>query len=217
MKLIRETSYDVEILEEAKDGEKNLYIEGIFMQADLKNGNGRIYPLPVLETATQKYRVEKIEKGSSWGELDHPESPTVLLKNASHRITSIRQEGSNFIGKALVLDTTHGRQVKGLLKGGGVLAVSTRGLGETIEENGLSIIQAGFNLCTTDIVSDPSAPSAFVKGILEGRDWYCDNGVFHAKQIDELRKEIKASPNPTNLKSVIENMTKFNIEIGGRK
>lgn len=196
MKLIRETSYDVQVLNEKKGDTLEQYIEGIFAQSDVLNGNGRIYPDSVMERAVERYIIEKIQKGCSWGELDHPDTPTVQLTKASHRIVSLEKNGNNYVGKAIICDTINGNQVKGLIKAGGTLAVSTRGLASVVEESGASIVQGDFNLCTVDIVSDPSAPNAFVKGILEGKEWILDSGVFKLKEVDTLRKIAKESPDP---------------------
>ncbi len=189
MKLLCEASYEIS---PSADGGPNLYIEGIFIQPDEINGNDRLYPDVVVAPAVECYDREWIQPGSAVGELDHPESPTVNYKCASHRITSLKKEGGkDYIGKALILDTYHGNEVKGLIKGGVRLAVSTRGLANVVEEGNITVVQPGLIYTTVDIVSRPSASRAFVKGLMEGKEWICESGIFKCKDIDAMRKEIK--------------------------
>ena len=171
MKLITEyTETDVQCIVEAKeDGSKNYVIEGIFAMAESKNRNGRVYPKPIMEAAVNKYVTEQVKTKRSVGELNHPEGPTVNLDKVSHLITDLKFEGNNVMGKAQILDTPMGKIVKGLLDGGVQLGVSTRGMGSLMQQNGAQVVKDDFILNTVDIVQDPSAPNAFVNGIMEGR------------------------------------------------
>ena len=193
MKLITEyTNSDVEFITEAKEGGgKNHVIEGVFAQANAKNRNGRIYPQPVMEKAVGKYVREQVSKNRAVGELNHPDGPTVNLDKVSHRITELNFEGSNVMGKALILDTPNGQIVKGLLEGGVKLGVSTRGMGSLEQRNGAMYVKDDFILNTVDIVQDPSAPAAFVNGIMEGVDWVWNNGIIEAQVIEKMETEIK--------------------------
>lgn len=196
MKLIVEHTFEnVDIIKEEGDS-KNLFIEGIFMQAEMKNRNGRIYPLGVLESQVEKYVKEYVDAGRAIGELNHPDSPVVNPKEASHLITSLRKEGNNFIGKAKILPTPMGNVVRGLLEGGVKLGVSSRGMGSIRErEDGINEVQDDYILSTVDIVHDPSAPDAFVNGIMEGVEWVYENGKLKATQIEDYRKEIQKAKN----------------------
>ena len=196
MKLITEyTNSDVEFITEAKEGGgKNHVIEGVFAQANAKNRNGRIYPQPVMEKAVGKYVREQVSKNRAVGELNHPDGPTVNLDKVSHRITELNFEGSNVMGKALILDTPNGQIVKGLLEGGVKLGVSTRGMGSLEQRNGAMYVKDDFILNTVDIVQDPSAPAAFVNGIMEGVDWIWNNGIIEARVIEKMETEIKKAP-----------------------
>ena len=193
MKLITEyTNSDVEFITEAKEGGgKNHVIEGVFAQANAKNRNGRIYPQAVMEKAVGKYVTEQVSKNRAVGELNHPDGPTVNLDKVSHRITELNFEGSNVMGKALILDTPNGQIVKGLLEGGVKLGVSTRGMGSLEQRNGAMYVKDDFILNTVDIVQDPSAPAAFVNGIMEGVDWVWNNGIIEARVIEKMETEIK--------------------------
>lgn len=184
MKLITEGNFeDVQILEEETNGKKNLYIEGVFLQADLKNRNGRVYPFDVLNREVGRYNEQYIISGRALGELGHPDGPTVNLDRVSHKIVSLRAEGSNFIGKAQILSTPMGNIAKSLLESGVKLGVSSRGMGSIEERNGANYVRDDFMLATAaDIVSDPSAPDAFVNGIMEGKEWVWENGII--KEID---------------------------------
>ena len=193
MKLISEyVENDLECIVEAKEnGDKTYVIEGVFAQADQKNRNGRIYPKQIMESAVNKYVTEQVSKKRAVGELNHPEGPTVNLDKVSHLITDLRLEGNNVIGKAQILDTPMGKIVKGLLEGGVQLGVSTRGMGSLEQKNGVMYVKEDFILSTVDIVQDPSAPDAFVNGIMEGVDWVWNNGILEPQAIEEMETEIK--------------------------
>jgi hypothetical protein len=192
MKLITEhLESNLEYIVEAKDGKKNVVIEGIFMQAESKNRNGRIYPRDVMETAVNKYVTEQVATGRAVGELNHPDGPSINLDKVSHRITELKWDGNNVIGKALVLDTPMGQIVKGLVEGGVQLGVSSRGMGTLVQRNGVNTVGRDFVLATVDIVQDPSAPEAFVNGIMEGVEWIWDNGILKAQDVEKYETEIK--------------------------
>ncbi len=181
--------------ESAQSGERRHIIEGVFMQADTKNRNGRVYPKGVLESAVNKYVREQVLLDRAVGELDHPEGPTINLDKVSHKITNLRFEGSDVIGKASILKTPMGRIVEGLLEGGVKLGVSSRGMGSLAQKSGASYVGDDFMLATVDIVQDPSAQGAFVNGIMEGREWIWDNnGILTAQDIEKYETEIKQSP-----------------------
>ena len=193
MKLISEfTETGLECIVEAKEnGEKNYVIEGVFAQADQKNRNGRVYPKAIMENAVNKYVQDQVSKKRAVGELNHPEGPTVNLDKVSHLITDLKFEGNNVIGKAQILDTPMGKIVKGLLEGGVQLGVSTRGMGSLEQKNGVMYVKEDFIPSTVDIVQDPSAPDAFVNGIMEGVDWVWNNGILEPQAIEEMETEIK--------------------------
>jgi hypothetical protein len=191
MKLITESIEDIRILTEEKDGEKHLYIEGVFLQSEIKNRNGRIYPFDVLNKEVERYSEEYVKSGRALGELGHPDGPTVNLDRVSHKITSLKAEGNNFMGKARILDTPMGKIAKSLLGEGVKLGVSSRGMGSLKEENGVKYVSDDFMLATAaDIVADPSAPDAFVNGIMEGKEWVWEGGLLRERQIQEMKKEI---------------------------
>jgi hypothetical protein len=196
MKLISEYyENDIQcIVEKKEDGEKKYTIEGVFAQAESKNRNGRVYPKMIMEKAVNKYVTEQVSKKRAVGELNHPEGPTVNLDKVSHLITDLKFEGNNVIGKAQILDTPMGRIVKGLLEGGVQLGVSTRGMGSLENRNGVAYVKDDFMLATIDIVQDPSAPDAFVNGIMEGVDWVWNNGVLESRIIETMETEIKKAP-----------------------
>ena len=194
MKLITEHTEDLEYLAEDVDGQRRHMIEGIFAQAEMANRNGRVYPRDVLESAVNKYNENQVSKGRAVGELGHPDSPTVNLDRVSHRITELRWDGDNVIGRAQVLDTPMGQIVKGLMEGEVQLGVSTRGMGSLQERNGKTYVKDDFILATVDVVQDPSAPEAFVNGIMEGVDYFIDNGMIKAQRIDEYNKEVRTIP-----------------------
>ena len=196
MKLIAEyTEQNIECLVEAKEGGgKNYTIEGVFAQAEQKNRNGRVYPKAVMESAVKKYVDEQVSKNRAVGELNHPDGPTVNLDKVSHLITDLRFEDNNVMGKATILDTPMGQIVKGLLEGGVQLGVSTRGMGSLEKRGEAMYVKDDFMLNTIDIVQDPSAPGAFVNGIMEGVDWIWNNGIIEAQEIEKIETEIKSAP-----------------------
>ena len=197
MKLISEyTEQDIQCtITEAKDGKGKTYtIEGVFAQAEQKNRNGRVYPKPIMESAVNKYVEEQVKTNRAVGELNHPEGPTVNLDKVSHRITDLKFEGNDVIGKAQILDTPMGQIVKGLLEGGVQLGVSTRGMGSLENKGGTMYVRDDFHLNTVDIVQDPSAPNAFVNGIMEGVDWVWNNGVIQPQAIEKMETEIRTAP-----------------------
>ena len=184
------------LVEEKKNGEKSYVIEGVFAQAEQKNRNGRIYPRKIMENAVAKYVDEQVSKNRAVGELNHPEGPTVNLDKVSHLITDLHFEGNDVVGKASILDTPMGKIVKGLLEGGVNLGVSTRGMGSLEQRGGAMYVKDDFVLSTVDIVQDPSAPGAFVNGIMEGVDWVWDNGVLTAQEICEEQETEIITPLP---------------------
>lgn len=196
MKLITEfKETDVQcIVEKKEDGTKTHVVEGIFAMAESKNRNGRVYPKSIMESAVNKYVDEQVSKSRAVGELNHPDGPTVNLDKVSHLITDLRMEGNNVMGKARILDTPMGQIVKGLLEGGVQLGVSTRGMGSLEQRNGTMYVKDDFMLNTVDIVQDPSAPNAFVNGIMEGVDWVWNNGIIEAQEIEKIETEIKRAP-----------------------
>ena len=188
---------------EGKNGQKKYNIEGIFAQAEGKNRNGRIYPMQVMEKAVGKYSTDQVSKGRAVGELNHPEGPTVNLDKVSHKINDLKFEGNDVMGKAQILDTPMGNIVKGLLEGGVQLGVSTRGMGSLEQRNNAMYVKDDFMLNAIDIVQDPSAPGAFVNGIMEGVEWIWNNGVIQPQVIEKIETEIKKAPS-ANLKYVQE-------------
>lgn len=194
MKLICEQIENVRYVTEAKEsGKKDYYIEGVFMQADIQNRNGRVYPVSILEKECARYMKEAVQQNRAYGELGHPNGPSINLDRVSHMIKELRQEGSNFIGRAKIMDTPMGNIVKSLMDEGASLGVSTRGMG-SIRENkrGFMEVQDDFHLATAaDIVADPSAPDAFVRGIMEGVEWVWDNGLLKAQKLEEMKTTIK--------------------------
>ena len=182
------------IITEEKTGKKKYVIEGVFAQADMKNRNGRIYPKGIMERAIGNYVEKQVSRGRAVGELNHPEGPTVNLDKVSHKIESLQFEGNDVMGKATVLDTPMGNIVKGLLDGGVQLGVSTRGMGSLQQQAGAMVVKDDFMLNAIDIVQDPSAPSAFVNGVMEGVDWVWDNGILSAQTIEKMETEIKKAP-----------------------
>jgi len=192
MKLITEEIEQAEyIVEEAGNGKKNYSIKGIFMQSDVKNRNGRIYPKEILQKEVARYNREFIEKKRAFGELGHPDGPTVNLERVSHMITKLYPDGDNFIGEAKIMNTPYGKIVKGLIDEGAQLGVSSRGMGSLINRGGKNYVKDDFYLATAaDIVADPSAPDAFVEGIMEGKEWVWENGALIEKDIEAWRMEI---------------------------
>jgi len=194
MKLITESIEDIQILEEEANGKKLLYIEGVFLQADLKNRNGRVYPYSVLEREVGRYNEQYVSAGRALGGLGHPDGTTVNLDRVSHKIVSLKAEGSNFIGKAQILNTPMGGIAKSLLESGVKLGVSSRGMGSIEEKNGANYVRDDFMLATAaDIVADPSAPDAFVNGIMEGKEWVWENGIIKEVNIAKYHRYISES------------------------
>ena len=193
MKLITETIEDIEVLTEANtSGGKNYKIRGVFMQADIKNRNGRLYPVDTLAKEVARYTKEFINKKRAFGELGHPDGPTVNLERVSHMITSLKQEGKNFIGEAKVMDTPYGKIVKNLIDEGAQLGVSSRGMGSIQQSQGRNVVGKDFYLATAaDIGADPSAPDAFVEGIMENKEWVWDNGILKSIEVEQYKWEIE--------------------------
>jgi len=179
------------ITEAASNGERKVFIEGVFMQAEKENRNKRIYPRHILQEAVGKYVTEQVATGRAVGELNHPDGPTINLDKVSHRITELKWNGDDVVGKALILNTPMGQIVKGLVEGGVKLGVSSRGMGTVEQKNGITYVKDDFILATVDIVQDPSAPSAFVEGIMEGVEWIWENGLFKARQLEKYETEIR--------------------------
>jgi hypothetical protein len=194
MKLITEEIEQAEyIVEEAGNGKKNYSIKGIFMQSDVKNRNGRIYPKEILQKEVARYNREFINKSRAFGELGHPDGPTVNLERVSHMIKALYPEGNNFIGEARVLDTPYGKIVKSLIDEGARLGVSSRGMGTLANVGGANVVKDDFYLATAaDIVADPSAPDAFVEGIMEGKEWVWDNGILKEAEVKELKLQVES-------------------------
>ena len=190
VKLISESAEDVEyIVEEKENGKKNYKIRGIFMQADVKNRNGRVYPLEVLQKEVAKYNKNFIRENRAFGELGHPEGPTVNLERVSHMVTELHPDGKNFIGEAKIMETPMGKIVKSLIDEGAKLGVSSRGMGSLEQKNGANYVRDDFYLATAaDIVADPSAPNAFVEGIMEGKEWVWDHGSLVEAHVAEMKK-----------------------------
>ena len=196
MKLIAEyTESNVECFVEAKNnGEKNYLIAGVFAESEKKNRNGRVYPKAIMEKAVDKYVTEQVRTKRSVGELNHPDGPTVNLDKVSHLITDLKMEGNDVVGRAQILDTPNGKIVKGLLDGGVQLGVSTRGMGSLAKNGDTMVVKDDYLLNTIDIVQDPSAPGAFVNGIMEGVEWIWNNGIIEAREIEKMETEIKRAP-----------------------
>ena len=206
MKLIAEELTDVEFITEAKeDGKKSYKIRGIFMQSDIKNRNGRVYPNQVLAKEVAKYNQNFIMKNRAFGELGHPDGPTVNLDRVSHKITSLAPDGKNFIGEAKIMDTPKGKIVKTLMDEECILGVSSRGMGSLEQRNGANYVKDDFYLATAgDIVADPSAPNAFVEGIMEGKEWVWDNGALLESEVAELKTkfDVKKRQRQANLEAL---------------
>ena len=192
MKLIREEIESVEFIVEERNGKKSLYIEGVFLQGDIKNRNGRMYPMETLRREVARYNENHVQAGRALGELGHPDGPTVNLDRVSHKITSLRESGSNFIGKAKILNTPMGKIAESLISEGVKLGVSSRGVGSLrVSREGINIVGEDFMLATAaDIVADPSAPDAFVSGIMEGKEWVWDGGILREKYASKTYKTI---------------------------
>ena len=195
MKLISEyNDYAISpvIIEQNEKGEKEYYIEGVFMQSEIKNRNGRVYPKDIMEKEVGRYRKEFIEKDRAFGELGHPEGPTINLDRVSHLITSLEEDGDNYVGRAKILSTPNGKIVRSLISDGAKLGVSSRGLGSLESKGDAQYVKCDFQLATAaDIVADPSAPEAFVEGIYEGVEWVMENGILKAVELEAMQKQIR--------------------------
>ena len=200
MRLITEQNNDIEVLTEDKDGKKNTFIKGIFLQTEITNRNGRMYRFDSMNREVSKYNEEFIQRGRALGELGHPEGPTVNLDRVSHKIVELYPEGKNFIGKAKLLETPMGKIAKNLLEEGVQLGVSSRGLGSLKKEGSLQVVADDFILSTAaDIVADPSAPDAFVEGIMEGKEWALVDGKIKEAQIEAIKASLDNAPSPQEL------------------
>mgnify|MGYP001554253820 FL=1 len=192
MKLISEEVASAEYLVEEKNGKKEYKIKGVFLQSNIKNRNGRVYPREILVREVNRYTKEFINKNRAFGELGHPDGPTVNLERVCHMVKSLTPDGDNFIGEAKIMDTPYGKIVKGLIDEGAQLGVSSRGMGSIMNRNGINFVKDDFYLATAaDIVADPSAPDAFVEGIMESREWVWDNGVLKQVDIESWKKQIQ--------------------------
>lgn len=211
MKLIAEyVDQNLEVLTEANaKGGKDYFIEGIFAQAESKNRNGRIYPKPIMESAVNKYVTEQVKTKRAVGELNHPEGPTVNLDKVSHLIESLDWANNDVVGKARILNTPMGKIVEGLLEGGVKLGVSTRGMGTLENRNGVMYVKDDFMLSTIDIVQDPSAPGAFVNGIMEGVEWVWNNGIIQPQVIEKMETEIKKAPRAYSYETQVREFKNF--------
>ena len=194
MKLITETIENVEVITEGKGADKKLYIEGVFLQSEIKNRNGRMYPFSVLEKEVNRYNEEYVKTSRALGELGHPDGPTVNLDRVSHRITSLKSEGNNFIGRAQIMNTPMGNIAKSLLEDGVKLGVSSRGMGSIDRREDMGVVMDDFMLATAaDIVADPSAPDAFVNGIMEGKEWAWDNGILKETEVAKYKRYMDSA------------------------
>ena len=213
MKLITETIENVEVITEGTGADKKLYIEGVFLQSEIKNRNGRMYPFSVLEKEVERYNEEYVKTSRALGELGHPDGPTVNLDRVSHRITSLRAEGNNFIGKAQILSTPNGNIAKALLEEGVKLGVSSRGMGSIDKREDCGVVMDDFMLATAaDIVADPSAPDAFVNGIMEGKEWAWDNGILKETKVAKYQRYMD---NATRKNLEERTLTVFNDFLSG--
>jgi len=194
MKLISEEISQAEYIVEEANGKKDYKIRGVFLQTEIKNRNGRVYPKDILENEVRRYNTEFINKKRAFGELGHPDGPTVNLERVSHMITKLYPDGNNFIGEAKIMNTPYGKIVKGLIDEGAQLGVSSRGMGSLEQRGGVNYVGKDFYLATAaDIVADPSAPDAFVEGIMENKEWVWDNGVLVEKNIEAWKREIESA------------------------
>ena len=194
MKLITETIENVEVITEGKGADKKLYIEGVFLQSEIKNRNGRMYPFSVLEKEVNRYNEEYVKTSRALGELGHPDGPTVNLDRVSHRITSLKAEGNNFIGRAQIMNTPMGNIARSLLEDGVKLGVSSRGMGSIDKREDCGVVMDDFMLATAaDIVADPSAPDAFVNGIMEGKEWAWDNGILKETEVAKYKRYMDSA------------------------
>ena len=195
MKLITEINESIEYIVEEKNGKKSMHINGVFMMGETKNRNGRVYPHDILMKEVNRYNTEYVDKNRAFGELGHPEGPTINLERVSHMIKELKPDGNNIIGKAKIMDTPYGNIVKNLIDEGAKLGVSSRGMGSLEERGGTNYVKDDFYLATAaDIVADPSAPDAFVEGIMEGKEWVWDNGVIKEAIISNMKRNIVKAP-----------------------
>jgi hypothetical protein len=215
MKLIREVTESVNLVTEAKNGKKEHFIEGIFLQSELKNRNGRMYPESVMDKEVARYMKEQVEQNRAYGELGHPDTPSINLDRVSHLIVSLKKEGTNYVGKAKILETPMGNIARGLLDGGANLGVSSRALGSLKSNNeGVQIVQDDFMLSTAaDIVADPSAPDAFVRGIMESKEWVFVDGKFVEKHIEEVKTTIRKTSSKNLQEAQIRAFQSFLMKI----
>ena len=198
------------LIEEKEDGKKDYKIKGIFMQADIKNRNGRVYPMEVLNKEVKRYNKEYINEKRAFGELGHPDGPTVNLERASHMITALYPDGKNYIGEAKILSTPMGGIVKNLMDEGAKLGVSSRGMGSLDQKNGVNYVRSDFYLATAaDIVADPSAPNAFVEGIMEGKEWIWNNGLIKEAEVAKIKENIEENSRKNNSKANSLEFAKF--------
>ena len=211
VKLISEAVEDAQLIVEEDDkGKKNYKIRGIFMQSDVKNRNGRVYPQEVLEKEVAKYNKNFINENRAFGELGHPDGPTVNLERVSHMITSLTPDGKNFIGEAKIMDTPMGKIVKNLMDEGAKLGVSSRGMGSLEQKNGANYVRDDFYLATAaDIVADPSAPNAFAQGIMEGKEWVWNNGSLVEAHVADLKTKFDVKQRQINVNEVALEFAKF--------
>lgn len=200
MKLISESLENVKFLKEEDDnGKKNYKIKGVFMQGGIKNRNGRVYPVEVLQKEIERYNEKFVDENRAYGELGHPEGPTVNLDRVSHMVTSLKQDGKDFIGEAKIMDTPMGKIVKNIMDEGGKLGVSSRGMGSLEQKNGANYVKPDFMLAAAaDIVADPSAPNAFVQGIMEGKEWIWNNGLIQEADVAEIKENIEDNSRKNN-------------------
>jgi len=212
MKLIKEINESVSYITEGADGKKELYIEGPFLVSEKKNKNGRLYEFNTMKKEVYRYTEEYINKHRAFGELGHPETPSINLDRVSHMITSLKEDGTQWIGKAKILDTPMGQIARKLIEGGAQLGVSSRGMGSLKNVNGVNVVQNDFYLATAaDIVADPSAPGAFVQGIMEGKEWMLVNGIWteqdHSQAIQQIRQATRKEIEQVSL-NIFENFMK---------
>ena len=211
IKLISEAVEEVEYITEAKEGGgKNYKIKGIFLQADIKNRNGRVYPMEVLQKEVSRYNKKFINENRAYGELGHPEGPTVNLERVSHMVTELYPDGKNFVGEAKIMETPMGKIVKNIMNEGGKLGVSSRGMGSLNQKNGANYVRDDFYLATAaDIVADPSAPNAFVEGIMEGKEWVWNNGALIESELVELKRKFDVKKRKRDAKVEALEFAKF--------
>lgn len=217
MKLITEQVNDLSFIVEEADGKKQLFIEGVFLQSDVKNKNGRMYPKKILEREVKRYNEQYVKTKRAFGELGHPDGPVINLERVSHMVTELNEDGKDFIGKAKIMTSTpYGKIVEGLLNEGAQLGVSSRGMGTLKKEKGADVVQDDFYLATAaDIVADPSAPNAFVEGIMEGKEWIYENGVFKEEKLAEFKKDLDNTSrfSRDREKKILESFERFFSEI----